>query len=167
MLESIYHTILLFALISLVSGTLFTMKVPLKLRLLMITPVILVGFFFYRGYKTIHGNSILLVNNYKKVLVLGYFPDSKNKIIYMWLRITPQDEPKSFKIPYSPQLHRSLENARKKFQGKPYYANIHGNTQMYKRYDRHRNQFILIPDADHNTKTMNILNPSLPPKHPD
>jgi hypothetical protein len=81
---------------------------------------------FYRTIDKVGGTPQVMTEDPGLSWILGYHADKENEVIYIWLIKADTKVPLSFRMPYSPSMHRGLDKNRIKHKGKPYLAKLKG-----------------------------------------
>lgn len=133
-MDHFYVSIFIFLLMSSCAFLVLTTTVAWWKKLYVVIALVLAGMLSYRVLNVAYGHPSILQNDYGDVLVIGYYPDTDNETIYMWIKEHDDRDPTSYKMPYSIKLHKQLERSRRQHRGTPYRSMIKSKNSPLERF---------------------------------
>jgi hypothetical protein len=108
----------------------------------------------YRSTNSYYGKPKVLTENIQKAWVMGFHPVPSKGVTFLWLRKPGKLTPISYRIPYSKNVHRTLEKLRRKYKGRPFKIAMKGGGSS-----------LIKPFNKGNSPTIMELPPTLPRKN--
>lgn len=144
-MNQFYISMTVFLLLSSCGFLMLTSNVHWFKKVFVICSLMIAGMLSFRAYNTAFGYPQLLQNNYEDTLVISFFPDKSNNIMYLWLKHSDMSQPIAYRMPYSIKLHKVLEKTREEYCGQPYRSTVNSENYPLERMEESVDEVEVIP----------------------